>query len=78
MARTRRQPEADREEILECVQRDCPHCNKLMWNKYDNYRTLRTLTGVVRLRLKLRRCYNAACERFGCAYRPEAEARSRR
>lgn len=75
MARNQPQPEADREEVLECVQRKCLHCNKLMWNKYDNYRTVRTLSGVVRLRLKLRRCYNEKCERFGCVYRPEAEGR---
>jgi hypothetical protein len=75
MARNKPQPEADREEVLECVQQNCPHCNKLMWNKYDNYRTVRTLSGVVRLRLKIRRCYNEKCERFGCVYRPEAEGK---
>ena len=46
-----------------------------MWNKYDNYRTVRTLSGVVRLRLKIRRCYNCECEKFGYAYRPEAEGK---
>ncbi len=75
MARTRPQPEADTEEVLECVRQDCPSCNKQMWNKYDNYRTLRTLSGVVRLRLKIRRCYNSECEKFGCTYRPEAEGK---
>ena len=75
MARNQPQPEADREEVLECVQQNCPHCNKLMWNKYDNYRTVRTLSGVVRLRLKIRRCYNEKCERVGCVYRPEAEGK---
>ena len=75
MARNRPQPEADREEDLECVQQSCPHCNKLMWNKYDNYRTVRTLLGVVRLRLKIRRCYNSQCEKFGAVYRPEAEGK---
>lgn len=75
MARNQPQPEADREEVLECVQQNCPHCNKLMWNKYDNYRTVRTLSGVVRLRLKIRRCYNEKCERFGCVLRPEAEGK---
>ena len=75
MARNRPQPEADREEVLECVQQDCPHCNQPMWNKYDNYRTVRTLLGVVRLRLKIRRCYNSECSRFGCTYRPEAEGK---
>ena len=75
MARNRPQPKADREEVLECVQQNCPHCNKLMWNKYDNYRTVRTLSGVVRLRLKIRRCYNEDCEKFGRVYRPEAEGK---
>ena len=75
MARNQPQPEADREEVLECVQQSCPQCNKLMWNKYDNYRTVRTLSGVVRLRLKIRRCYNAECEKFGAVYRPEAEGK---
>jgi hypothetical protein len=46
-----------------------------MWNKYDNYRTVRTLTGVVRLRLKVRRCQNRNCERFHQAYRPEQEGK---
>ncbi len=59
MARNQPQPEADREEVLECVQQNCPHCNKRMRNKYDNYRTVRTLAGVIRLRLKIRRCYNS-------------------
>jgi hypothetical protein len=75
MARNRPQPEADREEVLECVQQNCLHCNKLMWNKYDNYRTVRTLSGVVRLKLKVRRCYNSQCEKFGVVYRPEAEGK---
>ncbi len=75
MVRSRPQPEADTEEILECVHQDCPHCNKPMRNKYDNYRTVRTLAGVVRLRLKIRRCYNPECERFGGTYRPEAEGK---
>ncbi len=75
MARNQPQPEADREEVLECVQQNCPHCNKRMRNKYDNYRTVRTLAGVIRLRLKIRRCYNGECERVGYVYRPEAEGK---
>ena len=75
MTRTGPQPEADREEVLECVRQDCPYCNKPMRNKYNNYRTVRTLAGVVRLRLKIRRCYNSGCEKFGYTYRPEAEGK---
>ena len=36
---------------------------------------MRTLSGVVRLRLRIRRCYNAECEKFGAVYRPEAEGK---
>jgi hypothetical protein len=46
-----------------------------MWNEYDNYRTVRTLEEVVRLRLKIRRCQNGKCERFHQAYRPESEGK---
>jgi len=46
-----------------------------MWNKYDNYRTVITLTEVVQLRLKIRRCSNPECNRFHRFYRPEQESR---
>lgn len=46
-----------------------------MWNKYDNYRTVRTVSGVVRLRLKIRRCYNEECDGFRLRYRPETEGK---
>jgi hypothetical protein len=41
--------------------------------RYENDRTLVTLTGSVRLRLKIRRCETAGCERHHRRYRPEAE-----
>jgi hypothetical protein len=46
-----------------------------MWNKYDNFRRVRTLDGVVQLRLKVRRCATPECERFCQVYRPEAEGK---
>jgi hypothetical protein len=46
-----------------------------MWNKYDNLRRVRTLKGVVQLRLKVRRCGTPECERFCQVYRPEAEGK---
>lgn len=46
-----------------------------MWNKYDNFRRVRTLAGVVQLRLKVRRCATPECEQFCRPYRPEAEGR---
>lgn len=73
MARKSLKPEAESEEILECVQRTCPECGKLMRNDYNNFRHVRTLEGVVQLRLKIRRCNNTSCERYRIAYRPEKE-----
>ena len=75
MSRRRPQPAAIREEVLECVRQDCPECGGSLWNKYDNYRSIRTLNGVVRLRLKVRRCQNPNCKQFRCAYRPEQEGK---
>jgi len=75
MVRRTSQPEATREEVLECVQQTCPWCGGWMWNKYDNVRRVRTLAGVVQLRLKVRRCATPECERFCQPYRPEAEGK---
>lgn len=75
MVRRTPQPEATREEVLECIQQTCPVCGGWMWNKYDNFRRVRTLEGVVQLRLKVRRCATPECERFCQPYRPEAEGR---
>lgn len=75
MARKRKRPQATREEILACVQRTCPVCGGTMWIDYENYRTVTLLDEGVRLRLKVRRCQNKACERYHKAYRPEAEGR---
>ncbi|HET6520656.1 MAG TPA: ISNCY family transposase [Geminicoccaceae bacterium] len=41
--------------------------------RYDNRHTVTTLTGLVRLRLQIRRCENPACTRHHQPYRPEAE-----
>ncbi len=75
MVRRIGQPEATSEQVLDCVQQLCPSCGLLMWNKYDNYRRIRTLNSVVQLRLKVRRCATLECERFGLPYRPEAEGK---
>ena len=73
MARKSLKPEATSKEVLECMQQQCPTCNQRMWNEYDNHRHVRTLQGVVQLRLKIRRCQNLSCERYRIAYRPEQE-----
>lgn len=75
MVRRTPQPEATREEVLECIQQTCPWCGGWMWNKYDNVRRVRTLEGVVQLRLKVRRCATPQCERFCQPYRPEVEGK---
>jgi hypothetical protein len=41
--------------------------------RYENRRTLVTLSGAVRLRLRIRRCEAPGCPRFHVPYRPEAE-----
>jgi hypothetical protein len=41
--------------------------------RYENRRTLVTLAGPTRLRLKIRRCERAGCERHYHPWRPEAE-----
>jgi hypothetical protein len=46
-----------------------------MWNKDDNIRRVRTLDGVVQLRLKVRRCATPECERCCQPYRSEAEGK---
>ncbi len=73
MARKSLKPEAASFKVLECVQQQYLSCSKLMWNEYDNYRHVRTLKGVVQLRMKIRCCHNKLCERYRIAYRPEQE-----
>jgi hypothetical protein len=73
MARTSIRERPDREEVLWPVQKACPACGTPMRLRYDNGRTLVTLAGPVRLRLKIRRCEGDDCARHHRPYRPEAE-----
>src|SRR4051794_28028285 len=73
MARTSMRERPDREEVLWPVQKLCPACSRPMRLRYDNCRTLVTLTGPVRLRLKIRTCETEGCLRYHHPYRPEAE-----
>lgn len=75
MARTTPRPTPTQEQRLETLHLKCPNCHRLMWFAYENRRTVSTLEAVVKLRLPIRRCENAACERYHVAYRPEAEGR---
>jgi hypothetical protein len=73
MARTSRRPAATREEVLTPGETRCWVCQGPLWLAYENRRTVTTLDGVVRLKLKVRRCRNRDCGRYRKAYRPEAE-----
>jgi mutator family transposase len=72
MARTQaRTP--DRERVLRPLRHLCPACGGAMRIRYENRRTLVTLSGTVRLRLKVRRCEVTGCTRYHRPYRPETE-----
>jgi hypothetical protein len=71
--RRRPRPQPDRALTLTPVLLDCPECRHRTEARYNNYRTISTLDGVVRLTLSIRRCPNPACPRFLRPYRPEAE-----
>src|ERR687885_1323109 len=73
MARREARPRADRERVLRPLRRYCPDCGRRMPIRYENRRTVATLDGPVRLRLKVRRCETAGCARHHRPYRPEAE-----
>lgn len=75
MSRRCPRPRPQSETELEPLRKDCPHCSGPMWWAYDNRRTVLTLSGLVRLRLKIRRCVNPACPLFQRPYRPEIEGR---
>ena len=73
MARVSARPRPERERVLTPVRHDCPGCGGHMRLRYDNRRNLVTLSGPVRLRLRIRRCEREECPRFHVPYRPEAE-----
>lgn len=75
MARTVGKPEPDSMRRLTPHRLNCSACGRRMWAHYDNRRTVVTLSGVVRLELKIRRCVNEGCERYHVPYRPESEGR---
>ena len=73
MARRTPRPQPTRTEVLDCIEQKCPHCQTPMWIDYENYRTITTMTDVVRLKLKVRRCQNENCPGYHKPYRPECE-----
>jgi hypothetical protein len=71
--RRRPRPQPDRALSLVPVTHDCPECQQPLRARYNNFRTITTLDGVLRLTLAIRRCHNPDCPRFRLPYRPEAE-----
>src|SRR4051794_6488128 len=71
--RRRPRPQPDRALSLVPVIRNCPECQHRTWARYNNFRTISTLDGVLHLTLSIRRCPNPDCPRFLRPYRPEAE-----
>jgi hypothetical protein len=75
MARTTPRPCPTATQTLTPLTRHCSVCGNTMWAAYHNYRTITTLTDVLRLTLQIRRCLTPTCPRFQHPYRPEAEGR---
>ena len=73
MARVSARPRPERERVLAPVRQDCPGCGGHLRLRYENRRNLVTLSGAVRLRLRIRRCEREGCSRYHIPYRPEAE-----
>jgi len=69
----RRRPQADYALNLAPVTRECPECQSRTSADYQNFRTVTTLDGTIRMTLLIRRCPNPDCSRFQRPYRPEAE-----
>jgi Transposase, Mutator family len=69
----RPRPQPDYALNLAPVTRDCPECRSRTSADYQNFRTVTTLDGTIRMTLLIRRCPNPDCRRFLRPYRPEAE-----
>lgn len=73
MARREPRPAATKHQLLEPQRDRCAGCGMAIWVAYHGLRTVTTLNGVWRLRLKVRRCNNEACPLYHLPYRPEEE-----
>lgn len=73
MARKTARPRPERAQTLQPVQYCCPACGGKLLYRYNNHRTVVTLRGLVRLRLRIHRCERAACALYHRPYRPESE-----
>ena len=73
MARNQPRPPAALELRLEPLEDRCGSCGQKSWVAYHSPRTVATLSGLVRLRLVVRRCINLECALYHEPYRPEEE-----
>src|ERR671926_742294 len=73
MGRMLARPRPERERVLVPTRQACPGCGGHLRLRSENRRHLVTLSGPVRLRLRIRRCEAPDCPRFHIPYRPEAE-----
>ena len=73
MARNQPRPPAASELRLEPLRDRCEYCTETLWVAYHSPRTVATLSGLVRLRLVVRRCVNEGCALYHKPYRPEGE-----
>jgi hypothetical protein len=73
MARNQRRPQATSELKLQPLSDRCLICEEKLWVAYHNARTVATLSGLVRLRLVIRRCVNPECDLYQQSRRPEQE-----
>jgi hypothetical protein len=73
MARNQPRPPAASELKLEPLEDRCGACGEKSWVAYHSPRTVATLSGLVRLRLVVRRCVNRECELYHEPRRPEEE-----
>jgi hypothetical protein len=74
MRKRRTRPQPDRTQRLIPALQKCAECGHRLRADYNNFRTVTTLNGVVRLILTIRRCPNPDCPLFRLPYRPEAES----
>jgi hypothetical protein len=73
MARKRARPAATEQRTLDLLQKTCQACGSQMFVARHSHRTVTTLQGVYRLRVKVYQCLAPACPRFHQVCRPEEE-----
>ncbi len=73
MTRNQPRPPALSELRLEPLEDRCGACGEKSWVAYHSPRTVATLSGLVRLRLVVRRCVNEGCALYHEPHRPEEE-----